>query len=217
MVRPPFAHLARPSGSDPKAWPVLRRYEYKFPGVCFRGVRSEDLVELRRLDDILFPVKYSSSFYHRLISDEYLTILAFEENTGRLLAASTARTETISDCFASCEGYISTLGVLPSFRRKGLGSFLLRKMVELLILSRPCVSIKLHVKADNAAAVKMYKNEGFRLIEHLPEHYTINGKKEDALLLGLTVRSRGRTDKSRVGGAGLTAGGGHLAGICTIL
>mmetsp|Transcript_13376 Transcript_13376/g.27082 ORF Transcript_13376/g.27082 Transcript_13376/m.27082 type:complete len:210 (+) Transcript_13376:46-675(+) len=174
-----------------KLLPPELYFDFKFPETIFRRVVKEDIPEIRSLHDVLFPVKYSDSFFNSLlIREEMHTILAFSAEDGVLTGVSTARIEEKSDsCYAIREGYISTLGVKPGYRRNGLGKFLLEKTVELLEKEQNCSAIKLHVKADNIPAINMYYKTGFELLEHLVNHYYFDGKRHDALHLVRYFRS----------------------------
>jgi len=109
-------------------------YDFKFPDTVFRRVVKDDIPEIISLHDVLFPVKYSDSFFNSLIRrDDMHTILAFSVEDGVLTGVSTARIEEKSEsCYAIREGYISTLGVKPGYRRHGLGKFLLEVAVYLI-------------------------------------------------------------------------------------
>mmetsp|Transcript_22182 Transcript_22182/g.30968 ORF Transcript_22182/g.30968 Transcript_22182/m.30968 type:complete len:212 (-) Transcript_22182:111-746(-) len=160
------------------------RYDWDFKDVYFRGVIREDLKQLMVLHDILFPVKYSESFFNSLLTDEMLTIVAFDAKTSKLIAVSTSRVEEDTEsCYTRRAGYISTLGVDPGFRRCGLGRFLLQRTVDMLVKEKNISEVRLHVKADNIPAINMYYKAGFHMSEHLVNHYYFDGNYHDALLL----------------------------------
>ena len=76
--------------------------------------------------------------------------------------------------------WISTLGVLPAHRRRGLGSTLLRTCEEQLRVPR----VRLSVRASNQPALQMYTQFGYR--EHgIWKRYYSDG--EDALVLEKTL------------------------------
>ncbi|GAB5372551.1 hypothetical protein AAMO2058_001675100 [Amorphochlora amoebiformis] len=144
----------------------------------------EDVKAIAELHTVLFPVKYSEGFYESLFEDNTVVILAYTAAQNMLVGLSTARIEEDSgSCYARCDGYIATLGVKPGHRRGGLGGFLLQRTIDLLRDERNCLTIKLHVKADNIAAINMYYKCGFELLEHLVNHYYFDGKRHDALHL----------------------------------
>ena len=53
------------------------------------------------------------------------------------------------------EGLIASIAVLPNFRRKGIGTSLMEKMMEKM------EEVKVQVRKSNRAAIKFYKKLGF--------------------------------------------------------
>mmetsp|Transcript_4378 Transcript_4378/g.10261 ORF Transcript_4378/g.10261 Transcript_4378/m.10261 type:complete len:214 (+) Transcript_4378:35-676(+) len=170
-------------------------YDWDFQGLHFRRIMKDDLDELAALHDVLFPVKYSESFFNSLLRKDMMTILAFDKKDSSLVGVSTARVEEDHEsCYGKYDGYISTLGVRPGFRRCGLGGFLLKKTIAILEDERNCATIKLHVHAENIAAINLYYKHGFVLVEHLVNHYYFDDKNHDALHLVHYNRSWKRFD-----------------------
>ena len=76
-------------------------------------------------------------------------------------------------------GHIMNLAIDPAFRRRGLGSFLLREGMQYLQeLGADCV--ELEVRVSNDSAIRLYEKYGFRLEERFPDYY---GHGEDAYLM----------------------------------
>jgi len=75
--------------------------------------------------------------------------------------------------------WISTLGVLPEYRRQGLGSRLLRACEGQLPVSR----IRLSVRAANEPAIQMYTRSGYQHHGVWKRYYSDG---EDALVLEKT-------------------------------
>jgi ribosomal protein S18 acetylase RimI-like enzyme len=73
-------------------------------------------------------------------------------------------------------GWISTLGVLPQYRRMGIAKSLLTQCEEELGFPR----IRLSVRRSNDAALDLYKNAGYQMVDTWRKYY-YNG--EDALVL----------------------------------
>jgi ribosomal protein S18 acetylase RimI-like enzyme len=96
------------------------------------------------------------------------------------------------------EGYIMTLGVSPSYRRKGLGTVLLRKICRILEEEAEVDLSSLHVQEINRAAVEFYKKNGFQVVEELPSHYLIEGQHYNALKMIQSV-SHSRNQRCGVG------------------
>jgi len=124
----------------------------------------------------------------------YVSILGFDKDTNELVGIVVARLPVkaaeqgqLNDI--DLEGYIATLGVRPGFRGKGLGRILLKKMIALLRSEvSESLDISLHVKADNANAIKMYLACGFYVTEDIKSHYYIEGQHHDAFKLVNSTR-----------------------------
>jgi ribosomal-protein-alanine N-acetyltransferase len=83
--------------------------------------------------------------------------------------------------------YVGGVGVLPQYRKGGLGTCL---MQAVLVGYR---SVWLHVRAGNAPAIAMYRKLGMVELRRMPRFYS-NG--ETALVMGTTdlaLASRGRS------------------------
>ena len=80
------------------------------------------------------------------------------------------------------EIWINNFAVHASYRRRGLGTRLLR---ETLSLARRlgCVQVLLEVRPSNEEAIRLYESEGFREIGRRRRYYTDNN--EDALLMAV--------------------------------
>ena len=61
------------------------------------------------------------------------------------------------------EGWVSGLGVLPEYRRRGYGRAILRQAVALLIEMQPEV-IALEVETENGGALTLYRSCGFEVV-----------------------------------------------------
>ena len=72
--------------------------------------------------------------------------------------------------------WIATVGVLPEFQRRGIGRALLRECESRLIQR----SIRLCVRASNEAAIHLYQQEGYQVIDTWREYYN---DKENALVM----------------------------------
>jgi ribosomal protein S18 acetylase RimI-like enzyme len=73
-------------------------------------------------------------------------------------------------------GWVTTLGVLPPYRRRGIAKALLQNCEE--CLGMPVV--RLSVRASNQAAIRLYEKHGYGVVNRW-ERYYAGG--EDALVL----------------------------------
>lgn len=66
---------------------------------------------------------------------------------------------------------VVNIGVLPEYRRQGVGEHLFQKLEELAILSK-CDSIMLEVRESNTAAIHLYQKFGFQEIAVRKNYYS---------------------------------------------
>ena len=82
------------------------------------------------------------------------------------------------------EAHIATIAVHPDFRRRGIGSALLRASMDAAYAEGARI-YHLEVRAGNLTAQKMYVDFGYEIVGRRPKYYQDNG--EDALLLTLDL------------------------------
>ena len=73
-------------------------------------------------------------------------------------------------------GWVTTLGVMPAYRRYGIARALLRKCEKELAMP----AIRLSVRASNMPAIRLYENAGYEVVDRWTKYYTGG---EDALVL----------------------------------
>ena len=78
------------------------------------------------------------------------------------------------------EAHMTTFAVLPAYRRRGIGGFLLSELMALCTDIGAAVCT-LEVRLSNAAARKLYGEFGFKPVGVRPRYYSDDG--EDALIM----------------------------------
>jgi ribosomal-protein-alanine N-acetyltransferase len=95
----------------------------------------------------------------------------------------TAADETVAFIFITVTkdstGHITTIGVAPEHRRRGLARKLLVYAEEAL-RKRAVNTIFLEVRVDNLSAQTLYRQFGYAVVQRLPKYYN-NG--EDGFLM----------------------------------
>lgn len=76
-------------------------------------------------------------------------------------------------------GHITTIGIAPEHRRRGLASLLMQK-VEDGFRRRGVRLVRLEVRSANVPAQKLYLNLGYAVTQNLPRYYSNGG---DGLLM----------------------------------
>ena len=189
--------------------------------VTYRGILSRDIERLVQLHDLCFPVKYDAKFYEWLLSPACISLVAVTAADGE--AASTAAEPSRSPpervvgfCIGRLKfvegalttqpvGYISTFGVDPDYRQRGVGNELLERFIALLLDQRVpnasvCCAVLsgrrhhrvrqvwLHCLASDQRIVSYYLKRNFVEVERLKDFYefpTGEGSvmRHDALLM----------------------------------
>ncbi|MGN1318934.1 MAG: ribosomal protein S18-alanine N-acetyltransferase, partial [Lachnospirales bacterium] len=78
------------------------------------------------------------------------------------------------------EGHITNIAVHKDYRNKGIGDSLVKKLIE-IAYEKEMIGLTLEVRPSNEAALKLYKNNGFKLEGIRKEYYEDN--KEDAYIM----------------------------------
>lgn len=78
------------------------------------------------------------------------------------------------------EAHISTLGVLPNFRQRGIGRALLRYLLQ-WARRHGAETVSLEVRQSNAVAQRLYRQHGFVPTGLRRRYYSDNG--EDAVIM----------------------------------
>lgn len=78
------------------------------------------------------------------------------------------------------EGYITNIGVMPDYRRKGIGAKIVNELINYSI-KNSLSFLSLEVRVSNIAAIKLYDSFGFKEVGKRKNFY--NKPKEDALIM----------------------------------
>jgi ribosomal protein S18 acetylase RimI-like enzyme len=164
--------------------------------VAFRPLASSDLLSLKLLNDLIFPVKYSTDYYSSLLRADNFSIAGFvcSDQQEELICCASARIRDSPDnssysfssilCQRTKELYLLTFGCSPAYRGCGLGFYLLTQFIRCSLLIYPSVElISLHMKADNWNALRLYERSGFMITGNLKDYYWIDGKFHDAIVM----------------------------------
>ncbi|MFZ0295677.1 MAG: N-acetyltransferase [Candidatus Sulfotelmatobacter sp.] len=181
---------------------VAPRYNGLVPFII-RDFQPSDFDSLWNIDQTCFPAGIS---YTRAELRLYMrrrasfTLVAVSEESGEspdspsvakkdarlpraVLSGAAVAGFIVAEAGARARGHIITIDVIPSARRAGVGSLLLRAAEDRLI-SVECRSVELETAVDNLSAISFYKRHGFSVIKTFPRYYS-NGV--DALVLEKTL------------------------------
>jgi ribosomal-protein-alanine N-acetyltransferase len=130
-----------------------------------------DLNALRKLEEACFAQDAWSLF-------DLIAVLTFPEVIRLKAVESGVMVGFVAGDPRPSQGFswIATIGVLPEYRRKGIGSDLLRACERKI----PTPRIRLSVRIENGAAIRMYEREGYQRVDVWREYYNDGG---DALVM----------------------------------
>src|SRR5262249_13192140 len=112
---------------------------------------------------------------------------------------------------------ILTLGVLPRFRRRGVGRSLLAAVTDRLARAGGA-RLLLEVAADNVAAQALYRDAGFLEVGRRPGYYQrASGQAVDALLLACVIVAHGPEGASAGCGGPEGSGGASTLSVAIVM
>ncbi|KAJ8637669.1 hypothetical protein MRB53_011936 [Persea americana] len=134
--------------------------------ISLDGVKDKNVMQLKKLNTVLFSVRYNDKYYAEALSSGEFTKLAYY---------SDVCVGMIACCLEKMEGgtvrvYIMTLGVLAPYRGLGIGTKLLNHVLD-LCLKQNIPEIYLHVQTNNEDAITFYKKFGFEITDTIQNYY----------------------------------------------
>lgn len=85
--------------------------------------------------------------------------------------------------------YILTLGCIPDYRRKGLASALIKKLISHAKRTQQCAAVYLHVIHYNQVAINFYTKQAFEYIKTRYNYYEIDKQSHSAYVYALFINN----------------------------
>lgn len=136
--------------------------------VSFDNVRDKNVMQLQKLNLAIFPVKYDDRYYFDALSSGDFTKIAYY---GDICVGSIACRIERKDT-NTLRLYIMTLGILAPYRRLGIGSKLLKNILNICQQDSTIVEIYLHVQTNNEGAISFYQKFQFEITEKIENYYS---------------------------------------------
>ena len=146
--------------------------------VFIRDMQLSDISDVLAIERISFTTPWDiRSFEYELEHKD--TILKVAVLNNQIIGYVCVR--TILDVT-----HILNLAVLPEFRRRGIGSMLLRDALNELKRLKPDINlITLEVRESNTAAIELYEKFGFKVMGKRISYY--DKPHENAIIMGLST------------------------------
>ena len=140
-------------------------------------MRVEDVAQVHAIERLSFPLPWSrESFIREIceIDNSRLPVVVEDEETRAEVMGYACWWEVADEC------HVTNFAVAPAHRRKGVGDFLLGRILE-DAKDRGLLRATLEVRLGNAAAIALYEKWGFTAAAMRPRYYPDN--REDALVM----------------------------------
>lgn len=128
-------------------------------------ITKHNIKLLRRLNQAIFPVNYNEKFYKDVLEAGELAKLAFYNDV--VVGAVCCKIENVEN---EKRLYIMTLGCLFTYRRLGIGTTMLKHVLD-YTHRKGIDSIYLHVQTNNNGAIEFYKKFDFEIVGTMEDYY----------------------------------------------
>ncbi|KAF8520471.1 acyl-CoA N-acyltransferase [Hysterangium stoloniferum] len=140
--------------------------------VSFASVTAANSGTVRKLNSVLFPIRYSEKFYKDIVAPEL-------ENFCKLVYFNDIPVGTIccridkGDHEGEGKLYLMTMGILAPYRSRQLGTKALEEILAAATShKKPQITcVRLHVQENNEDARRFYERHGFTAVGKEPEYY----------------------------------------------
>ena len=151
--------------------------------IRIRPIQKQDFEQLTQIEFESFTDPYPMELFQflaRTQPDQFLVIVEKEEETESILGYAVA---DIDKKIQSKIGHILSIAIGKKYRRRGFGSRLLSKLINVL-KSKGCNGVVLEVRVSNDVAHSFYRKLGFREVKRSRRFYDDG---EDALIMALNL------------------------------
>lgn len=139
-------------------------------------IASQDFEQLYAIEQVAHSVPWSLGTLKNNQGERYLNLKLQRQNQ----IIGFAICQTVLD-----EATLFNLAIHPSFQGQGLGSRLLRELINQL-QTKGIAMLWLEVRESNLTAQNLYLNKGFNLVDIRKNYYpTKDGKRENAIVMAL--------------------------------
>lgn len=141
-----------------------------------RSINKGDTKQLAELDEICFAVPWSEQAFIDETENELANYIIAEDN-GTVIGY-------VGYWKVVDEGHITNIAVSPDYRRKGIASEMLSKIIKAAYDDKLYL-LTLEVRKSNIAAQKLYEKFGFEPLGERKNYYHL--PTEDAVIMTLML------------------------------
>ena len=147
-------------------------------GVTVRDISSDDLPQVKAIEDRIFTTPWSlKSFKYEIKNTD--SVLKVAENNSLIIGFICIRS------FLDAT-HIMDLAVIHEHRKQGVGGMLLLEALLEIRMAKPETEhITLEVRESNTAAIKLYEKFNFRETGRRTNYYS--NPNEDGIIMGLDL------------------------------
>jgi ribosomal-protein-alanine N-acetyltransferase len=149
----------------------------KQPTVHFRPMNAADINDIMAIERRVYDYPWTEGIFRDCLRIGYCCWMC-EENY------SIAGYAIMS--IGAGESHILNICIRPESRQRGLGSSLLRHLLDLARQEGAEITV-LEVRASNRVALKLYQDLGFNEVGMRKSYYPAVGGTEDAIILALSL------------------------------
>ncbi|GMT33558.1 hypothetical protein PFISCL1PPCAC_24855, partial [Pristionchus fissidentatus] len=140
-------------------------------------VTHHNVLQLKKLNQCVFPVSYNDKFYKEVTSAGELARLAYFNDV--VVGAVCCREDKLD---GEKSLYIMTLATLAPYRTRGVGKMLLEHVFSLCEKDPSVHAVHLHVQINNEVALNFYSKFGFEK-KGVVDHYYKRIEPDSAFIL----------------------------------
>ncbi|MET1101813.1 MAG: ribosomal protein S18-alanine N-acetyltransferase [Pyrodictiaceae archaeon] len=151
-------------------------------GYIIRLADMSDLDQVIHINEVSLPEHYPRWFWENHLRN-WGAAFYVAEVEGRVVGYVMPRVEYGFGVIVHGlirRGHIISIAVLPEYRRRGIGTALMKAAMHALKEVYKCREVYLEVRVSNTPAIRMYEKLGFKKIQVIPFYY-LDG--EDAYLM----------------------------------
>merc|ERR1712062_204083 len=136
-------------------------------------VTPHNIKLLKKVNQVVFPIVYHDKFYKDVLESGEYAKLAYYNDV--VVGAVCCRVDVTSpedpNQATKKKLYIMTLGCLAPYRRLGIGTQMLKHVMDIVEKDGKFDSVVLHVQINNEGALRFYKRFGFEVVETKEAYY----------------------------------------------